>query len=115
MLKEDYSLSIAVDEMTKEIDVAINREVHKFYKDLLQVGRAVWKDGIFFRNFVAPKRLGKYGWNIRNNADHSVVLARGRQVIGGKAYGSLKWYYGLSPMLDKLQVDIIKETDKIKV
>jgi len=115
MLKEDYSLSIAVDEMTKEIDVAINREVHKFYKDMLQVGRDVRDTGHFFESFVAPRRIGKYGWNIRNTAKYAPVLARGRQTIGGKAYGSLKWYYGLSPMLDKLQVDIIKETDKIKV
>ena len=114
MLQTDYDLDIAVKEMTKEIDIAIGREVHKFYTRLTQKGRDVWDTGHFFRSFKDPVKNG-FNWTIINTADYAPVLARGRRTIGGKAYGSEKWSNGINPMLKKLEADIIEATDKIKV
>lgn len=114
MIETNYTLDVAFDELTKEIEKVIGEEVHKFYRDLKQVGRDVRDTGFFFESFVAPKKDG-LNFQIRNTAPYSPILARGRKTIDGKAYGSLKWYNGLNPMLAKLEADIIKRTDTIRV
>lgn len=116
MIQTTFDIDVAFEELTKEIDVAIGREVQRFYVLLKEgVARDVWLEGDFFKGFKDPKRIGEYSWEIINTAPHAVVLARGRRTINGKAYGSKKWYNGLNPMLKKLEADIIKATDKIKV
>lgn len=114
MVETNYTLDVAFSELTKEMDIAIGREVQKFNNLLIQKSRDVWDTGHFFRSWKAPLQNG-YDWTIINTADYSPVLARGRRTINGRAYGSLNWANGLDPMLAKLKVDIINATDKIKV
>ncbi len=108
------SISIALDEITEGLDLILGRRVHKLYEDLVQVGEDVHDTRNFKKSFVAPLKLSKYAWQIRNTADYAVVLAQGRHTVNGKAYGSLKWYNGLDPMLVKLKYDVIKEFEKVK-
>ena len=115
MIKTNFTLDVAFEELTKEIDVAIGREVSLLMGMLGNLYGGLWDTGHFFRSWKAPHKIGEYNWNIRNTADYAPVLSRGRKTINGKAYGSLKWYNGLNPMLDKLEADIINATDKIKV
>lgn len=115
MVQTNFTVDIAFEELTKELDIAIGREVAKFNNKLTQKGRDVWDTGHFFRSFKDPVKTGTYDWRITNTAEYAPILARGRRPLGDKMAGSEKWSGGLNPMLAKLEADIIKETDKIKV
>jgi len=111
---ETFPLTIALDEITEELEVMLGRRVMQLYTDLVQVGEIVHDTRNFKESFVAPQKLEQYKWRIRNTADYAVVLAQGRHTVNGKAYGSLKWYHGLDPMLKMLELGLTTQFDKVE-
>lgn len=106
------TLSLAFKELTDEIDRIIGDEVHMLHRDIVQKGQDVWDTGNFKRKIQAPMRTGD-GWRIALRATYSDILWRGRRVIGGRAYGSLKWYGGGQPMLKKTELNIIRRANNV--
>lgn len=110
-----HEIVLGVKHITEQMDIIIGRGVHNLYEKLIQVGEDVHNTRNFKNSFVAPVKINTHDWQIRNTADYSVVLSQGRHKVGGKWYGSLKWYYGLDPMLIKLKHDIINKFDEVTV
>jgi len=108
-------LTLAVKEMTTEIEEVIEDRVVELYNDLIQKGEDVRDTGEFKNSFSNIRRLSATWWQISNDAPHAPILFRGRRVVGGKAYGSLKWAAGFAPMKKKFEKDIERLTRAIRV
>jgi len=108
------SLSVEFDIISKEIVDIVEDEVVALQNDLIDVGQAVWDTGEFKNSFAPLKKLSWASWVIRNDAEHSSILARGRRQVNGKWYGSLNWVDGLDPMIKKLNDNIERATNALR-
>jgi len=101
------------EKMTKEIDQIIGEEVHNLFNDLKQKGEDV-HDTRHFKNSIMSPRKTSYGWVIHMKAKYSSILWEGRRQIGNKFYGSVNWFNGGAPMLQKTANDITREVDNVR-
>ena len=105
-------LTLAVGELTEELELIIGQEVHKLHTKILQKGRDVYDTGHFFRSIRSPVKRGN-NWRIALRADYSSILWSGRN--NDLKIGSKKWYYGGNPMLKNMEHEIIKRADDVIV
>ena len=111
-IKITSNISIKLKEMTDELDHIIGNEVMKLYNDIDQKGRDVWKTGHFHGSIKAPVKIG-HNWRIVLGAKYSSILWAGRDMIGGRAYGSENWAGGGEPMLQITSNNIIRRANNV--
>ena len=109
-----YSLTLVFDELTEDMHEIVDDEVVALQNALYVVGEDVRDSGNFKKSFAPLDRVGKWHWRIVNDALYSDILARGRRVVNGRAYGSLKWYHGISPMIKKTEKNIEKRVKNVR-
>jgi len=107
------NIIIAYEEMTKEIDQIIFDEVKNLRSDLEDIGEKI-RVTRNFKNGIMATRKTNYGWVIQMKAKYSSILWAGRRTIGGREYGSLGWYNGGAPMLEKMGNDITRRVNDVK-
>lgn len=108
------SIKVEFDIINDEISDIVEEEVFNLHNDLVDKGKDVYDTGNFERSFAPIQKLGTYSWKILNDASYASILARGRRMVGGRAYGSLKWAKGIDPMLSMFNKTIEKRTDALR-
>ena len=54
------------------------------------------------------------GWRISNNMQYASILFDGRRIVSGKEYGSKQLPQGIQPVLEKYNIIMQRELNKIK-
>jgi len=107
------NIIIAYEEMTKEIDQIIFDEVKNLRNDLKDIGEKI-RITRNFKNGIMATRKTNYGWVIHMKAKYSSILWAGRRPVGNRWYGSLGWYEGGAPMLEKMGNDITRRVNDVR-
>ena len=112
------NLSLEVDNLTKEIKKAITKEVNAFHDHLIRVTPEA--SGEMKSKWTKPSYDGKWTWSFRNEADHAIVIARGRRQLPNsngtiRWYGSIQhgWAGGLRPFMKRFERILIGKIDNI--
>jgi len=113
-MAKEYDISLAFDKLKDEVLDIVKDETIAFHNKLIDVGEKVRDTGNFKNSFLPIQRVSRYKFHIHNSAPYASILARGRVNVNGRAYGSLKWQHGLSPMMKKLETKIKKRVDDVK-
>ena len=103
-----HDVALAVEELTKDMEELIDSNVSWVF-DLLV--RTTPIDTEEMQSSWHWKKVNRLLWVIRNEAEHSSIIARGRRFINGRAYGSVQngWGKGLNPFLRKFDKKLEKE------
>ena len=105
---------VVLNEAKKEAFEIIEDEIVSFHNNLIDAGQAVWNTGNFKNSFSPIMRITPTKWRIENDASYASILARGRRLVNGKWYGSVKWAGGVMPMIEKLKINVERKTNAIR-
>ena len=114
MPSSSYSITVAFDKLTEEMNDIIDDEIVALQNALYVVGEDVRDTGNFKRSFAPLERVNKWHWRIVNDATYADILARGRRPVNGRMYGSDKWFHGISNMLKKTEKNIEKRVKNVR-
>ena len=103
-----HKLTVAVEEMTKDIEELITKET-KWLRDEL-VRTTPIDTGKMKDNWTNVAQSG-WVWTFRNLKDYASIIARGRRSLNGRMYGSIQngWSAGITPFFRKFDKRIEKE------
>ena len=110
---KEYDVSLAFEKLTDDISEIIEEETIQLHNDLIDVGEAVRDTGNFKNSWLPIRKHTPFKYTLRNSAEYASILARGRRFVGGRWYGSVKWYEGITPMLKEFEKNIEKKAANV--
>lgn len=113
MASSSHSIKIAFKMLTDDAFEIIEEEIVNLHNDLIDVGEKIHDTRNFKNSFSPIQKVSKWHWRIENDAEYADILSRGRRVVNGKAYGSLGWYHGISPMIQKTSKNIDRRVGNV--
>ena len=111
-ISSDYTnISVEFNDLRKELEGVVDEEVRKLYSELRRTSPVL--SGEFKGSWTPVSNVkGSWLWEFKNKADHASILARGREQIGGRWYGSNKggWGGGIKSFFNRFELAVERRT-----